>query len=302
MNKKQKTDDRSQTSEDGRQKTEDRSPKAGASGERLQKILSQAGVASRRLAEELIAQGRVQVNGVTVTALGTKARAGADEIKVDGRRIQSEQRKRYILLHKPRGYITTRSDPQGRPTVLDLLRGVREYIYPVGRLDYDSEGLLLLTNDGELAARLTHPRHEVDKVYEARVRGIPDEHVIERLAKGVTIEGRRTAPAKVRLIDAPNKRPSDNDQTRIELAIHEGRQRQVRKMFDAIGHPVVRLKRVRIGPIEDPDMPQGHWRELTPQEVGKLQRAAGLTAAAAETSRRQRPQRSRRPQRSPRTK
>jgi 23S rRNA pseudouridine2605 synthase len=146
----------------------------GERRERLQKILSQAGVASRRLSEELIAQGRVQVNGTTVTALGTKADPAVDEIKVDGRRIQVQQRKRYILLHKPRGYITSRSDPQGRPTVLDLLRGVREYIYPVGRLDYDSEGLLILTNDGELAARLTHPRHEVDKVYEARVRGVVD--------------------------------------------------------------------------------------------------------------------------------
>jgi len=244
--------------------------------ERLQKILSQAGVASRRLAEELIAQGRVQVNGVTVAALGTKADPDADEIKVDGRRIQTQKRKRYILLHKPRGYITTRSDPQGRPTVLDLLRGVREYVYPVGRLDYDSEGLLLLTNDGDLAARLTHPRHEVDKVYEARVRGIPDAHTLDRLAKGVTIDDRRTAPAKVRLLDPPNKRPTENEQTRIELAIHEGRQRQVRKMFDAIGHPVVRLKRVRIGPIADPDMPPGHWRELTPKEIQRLKKAAGL--------------------------
>jgi pseudouridine synthase len=289
MNRDQKTEDRSQKTEGRRQKTE----------ERLQKILSQAGVASRRLSEELISQGRVQVNGVTVTALGTKADPAVDEIKVDGRRIHEQKRKRYILLHKPRGYITTRSDPQGRPTVLDLLRGVREYIYPVGRLDYDSEGLLLLTNDGELAARLTHPRHEVDKVYEARVRGVPDDHVLERLAKGVTIEGRRTAPAKVRVLDPPNKRPSEKEQTRIELAIHEGRQRQVRKMFDAVGHPVVRLKRVRIGPIEDPDIPTGHWRELTPQEVSRLQRAAGLAAAAAtETSRRQRPQRSQRPHRS----
>jgi pseudouridine synthase len=236
-------------------------------------------VASRRLAEELISQGRVQVNGVTVSALGTKADPDADEIKVDGRRIQGQKRKRYILLHKPRGYITSRSDPQGRPTVLDLLRGVREYIYPVGRLDYDSEGLLLLTNDGELAARLTHPRHEVDKVYEARVRGVPDEHVLERLAKGVTIEGRRTAPAKVRVLDGPKKFPSENDQTRVELAIHEGRQRQVRKMFDAVGHPVVRLKRVRVGPIEDPDIPPGHWRDLTPDEVARLHRATGLAAS-----------------------
>jgi pseudouridine synthase len=247
--------------------------------ERLQKVLSQAGVASRRLSEELITQGRVQVNGVTVTELGTKADPDSDEIKVDGRRIHAQKRKRYILLHKPRGYITTRSDPQGRPTVLDLLRGVREYIYPVGRLDYDSEGLLLLTNDGDLAARLTHPRHEVDKVYEAKVRGVPDEHVLERLARGVTIEGRRTAPAKVRLVDPPKKFSSENEQTRIELAIHEGRQRQVRKMFDAVGHPVVRLTRVRIGPISDPAMPPGHWRELTPEEVARLQRAAGLTGS-----------------------
>jgi len=266
--------------------------------ERLQKILSQAGVASRRLAEELIAQGRVQVNGVTVTALGTKADPGADEIKVDGRRIQAQKRKRYILLYKPRGYITTRSDPEGRPTVLDLLRGVREYIYPVGRLDYDSEGLLLLTNDGELAARLTHPRHEVDKVYEARVRGVPDAHTLERLEKGVTIDGRRTAPAKVRLVDPPNKRPTESEQARIELAIHEGRQRQVRKMFDAVGHPVVRLKRVRIGPIEDPDIKPGHWRELTPQEVARLQRVGGLApperaTGHAPAKRSQRPQRPR---------
>jgi pseudouridine synthase len=279
MNKRQPTEDRRQN------------------GERLQKLLSQAGVASRRLAEELIVQGRVQVNGVTVTELGTKADPGADEIKVDGRRIRTDTRKRYILLHKPRGYMTTRSDPEGRPTVLDLLRTVREYIYPVGRLDYDSEGLLLLTNDGELAARLTHPRHEVDKVYEARVRGVPDEHVLERLAKGVTIDGKRTAPAKVRILDPPKKHPSENNQTRVELAIHEGRQRQVRQMFDAVGHPVVRLRRVRIGPIADPDMPPGHWRELTPQEVARLRRTAGIAATATETSRRQQPERSPRPPR-----
>jgi pseudouridine synthase len=270
--------------------------------ERLQKILSQAGVASRRLAEELIAQGRVQVNGATVSELGSKADPARDEIKVDGRRIQAQPRQRYILLHKPRGYMTTRSDPQGRPTVLDLLRGVREYIYPVGRLDYDSEGLLLLTNDGDLAARLTHPRHEVDKVYEARVRGVPDEHVLERLAKGVTIDGRRTAPAKVRVLDPPKKFPGENAQTRVELAIHEGRQRQVRKMFDAVGHPVVRLTRVRIGPISDPDMPPGHWRDLTPQEVARLRRVTAVASSSADTSPRPTPQRSQRPTRSRRPK
>jgi 23S rRNA pseudouridine2605 synthase len=249
------------------------------SGERLQKILSTAGVASRRLSEELIAQGRVSVNGKTVTELGTKADPSVDEIKVDGRRIKVEQRRRYILLNKPRGYITTRSDPQGRPTVMDLMKGVHEYVYPVGRLDYDSEGLLILTNDGDLAARLTHPRHEVEKVYEARVKGVPDEHALERLAKGVTIEGGRTAPAKLRASEPFVK--GSGEQTVIEISIHEGRQRQVRQMFDNVGHPVVRLKRVRIGPIVDPDIPIGHWRELTPQEIGKLQRAGSQAGRSA---------------------
>ena len=257
--------------EAGSRKPEAGSRKPDAGGERLQKILSAAGVASRRLSEELIAQGRVSVNGKTVTELGTKADPSVDEIKVDGRRIKTEQKRRYILLNKPRGYITTRSDPQGRPTVMDLMKGVREYVYPVGRLDYDSEGLLILTNDGDLAARLTHPRHEVDKVYEARVKGVPDEHALDRLARGVTIDGRRTAPAKVRASEPFAK--GSGEQTIVEMSIHEGRQRQVRQMFDAVGHPVVRLKRVRIGPIEDPDIPPGHWRELTPQEVAKLQRA-----------------------------
>jgi pseudouridine synthase len=249
---------------------------AAGSGERLQKILSAAGVASRRLSEELILQGRVSVNGATVTELGTKADPAADEIKVDGRRIKSEQRRRYVLLNKPRGYITSRSDPEGRPTVMDLMKGVKEYIYPVGRLDYDSEGLLLLTNDGELAARLTHPRHEVEKVYEARVKGVPDDRALERLARGVPVDGRRTAPAKIRASE-PFARGS-GEQTIVEISIHEGRQRQVRKMFEAVGHPVVRLKRVRIGPLEDPEMPVGHWRELTPQELSRLRKASGLTA------------------------
>ena len=264
--------------------------------ERLQKILSAAGVASRRLSEELIAQGRVSVNGETVRELGTKADPATDEIKVDGRRIKTAQRKRYVLLNKPRGYITSRSDPQGRPTVMDLMKGVKEYIYPVGRLDYDTEGLLLLTNDGELAARLTHPRHEVDKVYEARVRGVPDAHTLDRLARGVTIEGRRTSPAKLRASEPIVK--ESGEQTIVEITIHEGRQRQVREMFDSVGHPVVRLKRVRIGPVDDPHIPPGHWRDLTPQEVAKLQRAAGVAAAARPTGKAQRPQKPQRTRRS----
>src|SRR5215204_6543551 len=151
--------------------------------ERLQKILSAAGVASRRTAETLIAQGRVSVNGRTVTEPGTKASLEDDEIRVDGRRVKGAQRRRYLLLYKPRGYITTRSDPEKRPTVIDLLNkgGVGEYVYPVGRLDYDSEGLLLLTNDGELADKLTHPRHGIGREYHVRVRGVPDEDQLERL-------------------------------------------------------------------------------------------------------------------------
>ena len=245
--------------------------------ERLQKIISAAGVASRRLAEELITQGRVAVNGKTVTTLGTKADPEHDEIKVDGRRIREQKRKRYILLYKPRGYVTTRSDPEGRPTVMDLLKGVKEYVYPVGRLDYDSEGLLILTNDGDLAAHLTHPRHEVEKVYEARVKGIPEEKDLERLALGIVIDGRRTAPAKIRIPDRPVKTTTSGAaHTFVEIVLHEGRQRQVRRMFDSIGHPVVRLRRVRIGPIVDEQIPIGHWRELDAQELTKLRRAAKI--------------------------
>ena len=168
---------------------------------RLQKILSAAGVASRRAAEVLIQEGRVTLNGQTVTELGTKADPDTDDVRVDGRRVKAAQHRRYILLYKPRGYITTRSDPQQRPTVIDLLTkgGVRDYVYPVGRLDYDSEGLLLLTSDGDLAARLTHPRHGVPREYQVRVRGVPDRHSIERLSKGVMLDGRRTSPAGVTL-------------------------------------------------------------------------------------------------------
>ena len=242
----------------------------GANAERLQKLLSMAGVASRRLSEELIRQGRVTVNGAVVTTLGTKANLAVDDVRVDGRRVHAQARTRYILLNKPRGYVTTRRDPQGRPTVMDLLKGVREYIYPVGRLDYDSEGLLLLTNDGELAARLTHPRHEVERVYEARVRGVPDPHVLDRLSRGVVVEGRRTAPARVELIE------DRDNQAVVEIALHEGRQRQVRNMFDAVGHPVIRLRRVRIGPIADEHLTTGYWRELTPGEIARLRRAVHL--------------------------
>jgi 23S rRNA pseudouridine2605 synthase len=237
--------------------------KSVMSMERLQKILSQAGIASRRASEQLMLDGRVTVNGVTVRELGSKADPSHDDIRVDGRRVKVVEHHRYLLLNKPRGYVTTRSDPQRRPTVIDLLAGVREYVYPVGRLDFDSEGLLLLTNDGDLAARLTHPRHALPRVYEAHVLGEPDAHDVDRLARGVTIEGRRTLPAEVKPLG-----PS-----RLRITIREGRNRQVRNMCDAIGHPVTHLKRVAIGPITDAKLKPGRWRDLTADEVRALKRS-----------------------------
>jgi len=238
--------------------------------ERLQKILSQAGIASRRASEQLMRDGRVTVNGDTIRELGSKADASRDDIRVDGRRIKVAAHHRYLLLNKPRGYMTTRSDPERRPTVLDLLRGVTEYVYPVGRLDFDSEGLLLLTNDGELAARLTHPRHGVARVYEARVLGVPDTRDIARLSRGIVLEGRRTSPAEVKVL--PHGR--DAREATLSIVIREGRNRQVRKMCDAIGHPVSHLRRVAIGPIRDARLKVGSWRDLTEDEVKQLRNAA----------------------------
>jgi 23S rRNA pseudouridine2605 synthase len=238
---------------------------------RLQKILSQAGLASRRAAEQLIAEGRVSVNGETVRAMGVKADPAGDDIRVDGRRIKGVERPRYILLNKPRGYVTTRSDPQRRSTVIDLLTGVREYVYPVGRLDYDTEGLLLLTNDGDLAARLTHPRHGVERTYEARVSGMPDREALERLRKGIPLDGHRTLPATVVLVNASRH---DRDGVLL-LTIREGRNRQVRRMCEAVGHPVKELRRVRIGPLADRRLRVGQWRELTAAEVKRLMETSG---------------------------
>jgi 23S rRNA pseudouridine2605 synthase len=252
---------------------------------RLQKALSQAGVASRRAAEKLIAEGRVSVNGVTVLEMGTKADLAADDIRVDGRRLKGPERHRYILLNKPAGYVSTRSDPQRRPTVIDLLRGVREYVYPVGRLDYDTEGLLILTNDGDLAARLTHPRHGVERTYEARVAGVPDERDLERLRTGIPLEGRRTLPAEADLVthgrSGPAKAGRHDRDSVLRLTIREGRKRQVRRMCEALGHPVRELRRVRIGPISDRRLKPGEWRELTQQEIVALRRASRRPPAGA---------------------
>ena len=246
--------------------------------QRLQKLLSQAGIASRRAAEKLIADGRVSVNGQTVREMGVKADPAADDVRVDGRRIKAAQRLRYILLYKPAGYVTTRSDPQRRRTVLDLLDGVREYVYPVGRLDYDTEGLLLLTNDGDLAARLTHPRHGVERTYEAHVAGMPDADALDRLRHGIPLDGRRTLPADVVLL---NERKGERDGV-LRITIREGRNRQVRRMCEAVGRPVHRLKRTRIGPIADRRLKPGEWRELTDAEVRTLRDRASRPTSPSE--------------------
>ena len=257
--------------------------------QRLQKILSQAGVASRRAAEKLIAEGRVTLNGKTVLEMGTKADADADDIRVDGRRLRAPERKRYILLNKPAGVVSTRSDPQRRRTVIDLLVGVREYVYPVGRLDYETEGLLLLTNDGDLAARLTHPRHGVERSYEAHVVGMPDDEALRQLREGISLDGRRTLPAEAMLL---NDRRGQR-QGVVQITIREGRNRQVRRMLEAVGHPVRELARTRIGPLTDRRLRAGTWRDLTPEEVTKL-RALANRPAPTPPPRRPRPAEARR--------
>lgn len=244
---------------------------------RLQKILSAAGISSRRASEALILDGRVTVNGVPVTELGSKADPDVDDIRVDGRRVKTAgAARRYILMYKPRGYITSRSDPQQRPTVIDLLAkgGVRDYVYPVGRLDYESEGLLLLTSDGELAERLMHPSHEVEREYLARVRGVPDRHALDRLSAGVMLDGRKTSPAEVRIqkvIEA-----TGGDDAVLSIVLHEGRNRQVRRMLEAVGHPVRELTRVGYGPLTLGDLKRGTSRPLEPAEIRRLQKAAGM--------------------------
>jgi len=234
--------------------------------ERLQKILSQAGIASRREAERIITDGRVAVNGVVVTELGTKADREKDRITVDGKPVRLEANKLYILLYKPVGYMTTMKDPEGRPIVTDLLKGIKERVYPVGRLDYNTEGLLLLTNDGALANRLAHPSHEVDKGYLVRIRGKVTPTQLKHLALGVDLDDGRTAPAQVSLV-----RESEQN-CWISLTIHEGRYRQVRRMCEAVGLTVVRLKRSRYGFLEIGELKPGEYRLLTQAEVERLQK------------------------------
>jgi len=240
--------------------------------ERLQKILAQAGIASRRKCEELILSGAVEVNGEQVTAMGTKVDPNVDIITVNGRPIRSEK-KIYVMLHKPKGVITSAKDPQGRKVVSDFLPGIKERVYPVGRLDYDTEGLLLLTNDGEFANLLTHPSHHVPKTYYATVKGVPHGSLLEKLQRGIELEDGMTAPASVEYQDVK----MENNESTIAITIHEGRNRQVRRMFEAIGHKVIRLKRVRFGEVILEGLPRGKFRHLTESEIKKLVNEASKT-------------------------
>ncbi|HYI09707.1 MAG TPA: pseudouridine synthase [Thermoanaerobaculia bacterium] len=236
--------------------------------ERLQKIIAHAGFASRREAEAMIREGRVTVNGRVVTELGSKAEPGRDHIKVDGKLITRAETHRYILLYKPKEVMTTVEDPQGRKTVIDLIKGVRERIYPVGRLDFHSEGLILLTNDGDLAFKVSHPKHGSVKTYHVKVRGVPTERLIEKLERGITIDGKRTLPCEIAQMKTTGRGEEGNSW--YEVRLREGRTQQIRKMFQAVGHPVSKLRRVAIGPISDPGLSSGDWRELTTKEVKML--------------------------------
>lgn len=237
--------------------------------ERLQKIIAHAGFASRREAETMIREGRVTVNGRVVTELGSKADPASDHIKVDGKLITRAETHRYILLYKPKEVMTTVEDPQGRRTVIDLIKGVRERIYPVGRLDFHSEGLILLTNDGDLAFKVSHPQHGSVKTYHVKVRGVPEERLIAKLERGITIDNKRTLPCEIRQMKTTGK-GDDAGNSWYEVKLREGRTQQIRKMFQAVGHPVSKLRRVAIGPLSDPRLGPGDYRELTKSEVKML--------------------------------
>ncbi len=239
---------------------------------RLNRFLARAGVASRRAADTIIAAGRVSVNGSVTTNFATIVEPD-DVVEVDGRRLSLPESLTYIILNKPSGYVVTLSDPQGRPTVADLVEGAGTGIVPVGRLDFETEGLLLLTNDGDLAHRAAHPSFELPKVYEVVARGILTAEERVRLEEGIELDGRLTADAKVSILS------TEHHTTVAEVVLHEGRKRQVRRMFGAVGHPVRALRRTRIGPLELGDIRPGSWRHLTEDELATLQRALGLPAS-----------------------
>ena len=231
--------------------------------ERLQKYMASCGVASRRKCEEIILEGRVIVNGEIVNELGYKVDPEKDEVLVDNKKIKKEERKVYIALNKPEGYVCTVKDEKGRDTILDLVK-VEERIYPIGRLDYDTSGLILLTNDGDVYNKIIHPREEKNKVYVALIEGILSDESIEKLEKGVDIGGYTTAPASVNIIDIYTAA------TEVELTIHEGKNRQIRRMFEAIDHPVIALQRIQVGDIKLDDLPKGKWRFLHEREINDI--------------------------------
>lgn len=237
----------------------------------MQKVLAAAGLGSRRACEAIIAAGRVSVNGGVITVQGTRVDPMADTIEVDGIRLETLQEPRYFLLNKPRGYLTTLKDPHGRRTILDLFTE-RGRFFPVGRLDVDSRGLLLITNNGFIANRLTHPSFGVDKAYTVRVAGKVGPAVLKRLRQGVDLDEGRTAPARVRVLG------QEGEDTLLEVVIHQGWKRQIRRMCDAVGLKVIDLMRTRIGPLSLEGLPEGKWREMTPAEVESLFRALGLGA------------------------
>ncbi len=237
---------------------------------RLQKFLAHAGVCSRRAAEDLILSGRVRIDGQIVTKLGTKVEPYIDEVYLDGNRISIKRSLIYLMLNKPKGVLTTVHDPYGRPTVIGLLGKIPGRVYPVGRLDKDSEGLLFFTNDGALAYRLLHPSHKVPKTYRVNVKGMPSETDLEILRQGVEIEGKETLPCEIELVSASSRLSV------LRIILKEGRKRQIRQMFDTIGHRVVRLVRVEMGPLKLGKLPPGRSRRLTRSEIRSLKLAVGL--------------------------
>jgi 23S rRNA pseudouridine2605 synthase len=246
---------------------------------RLQKVIAAAGLASRRKAEELIAAGRVTVNGQVIRKLGTRIDPSREHVKVDGRHLRALEPHAYLILNKPKGYVSSLSDPRGRPTIRDLLQGVRLRVFPVGRLDYDTEGLLLLTNHGEMAQALLHPRHHVPKVYLAKVKGILDEDDIRRLERGVSLDDGMTNPANLKKV----RKTEENSW--IELTVYEGRKHQVKRMLEAVGHPVLKLKRIKFGPLALGELAVGRFRYLSDSETNALRALLAASSSAGPGSR-----------------
>jgi 23S rRNA pseudouridine2605 synthase len=249
--------------------------------ERLQKILARSGIASRRGAEQLMLEGRVTVGGEPVRELGTKADLATDDVRVDGVRVKAPKGLVYLVLNKPRGYVTTRRDPEGRPTVMELVPAVPG-LFPVGRLDVTTEGLILLTNDGAFAERVSHPRYEVPRVYQAKVHRVPEPETLLRLKRGVRVDGDFMAVDRARVLEADNN-------AWVELVLHEGKQHEVKRLLEAVGHPVSKLRRVAVGPVTTKGLEPGQFRSLTPGEIAGLRRGEGSPAGRERRLSRRRP-------------